>query len=100
MLFVTLDIMESHVYSLHLHVIFEVQKSRIYCWLISKPSDRHDLITRVFKCKLRKLIDLITKCKIFGKVIYWIYSIEWQKKRFTTFSYFNMVRKQSSTRSN
>ncbi|CAI6371072.1 unnamed protein product [Macrosiphum euphorbiae] len=32
---VTLDIMESHVYSLHLHVIFDGQKSPIYCWLIS-----------------------------------------------------------------
>ncbi|CAI6375927.1 unnamed protein product [Macrosiphum euphorbiae] len=45
-----------------------------------QPSDRHDLIARVFKLKLRKLIDLITKCKIFGNVISWVYSIEWQKR--------------------
>jgi len=45
-----------------------------------KSSDRHDLIVRVFKLKLRKLIDLITKCKIFGNVISWVYSIEWQKR--------------------
>lgn len=47
---------------------------------VQQPSDRYDLIARVFKCKLRKLIDLITKCKIFGNVISWVYSIEWQKR--------------------
>ncbi|KAF0712114.1 Uncharacterized protein FWK35_00023214 [Aphis craccivora] len=47
---------------------------------ITQPSDRHDLTARVFKLKLRKLIDLITKCKIFGNVTSWVYSIEWQKR--------------------
>lgn len=43
-------------------------------------SDRHDIIARVFKQKLKKLIDIIAKCEIFGKVRCWMYSIEWQKR--------------------
>jgi len=42
--------------------------------------DRHDLVARVFKCKLKKLKDLITKSNIFGEVVAWVYSIEWQKR--------------------
>lgn len=42
--------------------------------------DRHDLIARIFKQKLNKLMELITKGDIFGKVKYHLYSIEWQKR--------------------
>jgi len=35
---------------------------------------------------------LITKSIIFGEVIAWVYSIEWQKKRITTCSHCNMVK--------
>lgn len=42
--------------------------------------DRHDLIARIFKQKLNKLMDIIIKGQIFGKVKYYLYSIEWQKR--------------------
>lgn len=42
--------------------------------------DRHDIIARVYKQKLYKLIKLITKKHIFGKVKGWMYCIEWQKR--------------------
>lgn len=42
--------------------------------------DRHDVIARVFKQKLRRLIDLIVKYKLFGNIRCWMYSIEWQKR--------------------
>ncbi|GBM24846.1 hypothetical protein AVEN_245083-1 [Araneus ventricosus] len=41
--------------------------------------DRHDLIARVFRQKLIKLIDIITKISIYGEVNSSMYSIEWQK---------------------
>ncbi|XP_031634678.1 uncharacterized protein LOC116347980 [Contarinia nasturtii] len=44
------------------------------------PADRHDIIVRVFKQKLTKLMDVIIKCKIFGEVTCWMYTIEWQKR--------------------
>jgi len=42
--------------------------------------DRHDIVARVFKQKLNKFIQVITKEKIFGDVIAWVYSVEWQKR--------------------
>lgn len=42
--------------------------------------DRHDLIACVFRQKLNKLMNVIIKGKIFGKVKYHLYSIEWQKR--------------------
>lgn len=44
------------------------------------PTDRHDLIARVFKQKLSVLLKLITKCQVFGEVTSWMYTIEWQKR--------------------
>ncbi|XP_055312023.1 uncharacterized protein LOC129574268 [Sitodiplosis mosellana] len=44
------------------------------------PADRHDIIARVFKQKLKSLMDFIIKHKIFGRVRCWMYSIEWQKR--------------------
>jgi hypothetical protein len=45
-----------------------------------KYMDRHDLIARVFRQKLTKLIHIITKSSIFGDARCWMYSIEWQKR--------------------
>ncbi|KAL6742466.1 hypothetical protein Aduo_015614 [Ancylostoma duodenale] len=44
------------------------------------PSDRHDLIARVFKQKLTKFMDVITKSHIYGETRCWLYSVEWQKR--------------------
>lgn len=43
-------------------------------------TDRHDITARVFKQKLKSLMDLITKYEIFGETRCWMYSIEWQKR--------------------
>lgn len=40
------------------------------------PSDRPDLITRVFRLKLRELLDDILKKQVLGKVIGYAYVIE------------------------
>jgi hypothetical protein len=44
------------------------------------PSDRHDLLARVFRQKLIKLVNIITKSHVFGPTRCWMYSIEWQKR--------------------
>jgi hypothetical protein len=44
------------------------------------PTDRHDLTARVFKQKLIKLMDVISKCHIYGESRCWMYSMEWQKR--------------------
>lgn len=44
------------------------------------PSDPHDVTARVFKQKLKSLIDLIVKLRIFKEIKCWMYSIEWQKR--------------------
>lgn len=44
------------------------------------PYERHDIIARVFKQKLTKLINLITKDEIYGPVRCWMYAVEWQKR--------------------
>ena len=41
--------------------------------------DRHDLLARVFRQKLIKLMDAITKGGVFGPTRCWMYLIEWQK---------------------
>ena len=41
---------------------------------------RHDLTARVFRLKLIKLMNLITKSEIFGPVRCYMYTIEWQKR--------------------
>ena len=43
-------------------------------------SDRHDIVARVFRQKQIKFIDAIVKNQIFGAVICWMFSIEWQKR--------------------
>ncbi|XP_063912257.1 uncharacterized protein LOC135129106 [Zophobas morio] len=45
-----------------------------------QPSDRHDFTARVFKQKLIRFMDRITKNHIYGETRCWMYSIEWQKR--------------------
>lgn len=44
------------------------------------PTDRHDITARVFREKVKALMDLIVKLQIFGEVRCYMYSIEWQKR--------------------
>ena len=44
-----------------------------------KPQDRPDLVARVFRQKLKKMMSLIKK-DAFGKLWAWLYSIEYQKR--------------------
>ncbi|GFX74700.1 helitron_like_N domain-containing protein [Trichonephila clavipes] len=42
--------------------------------------DRHDIKARVFRQKLKSLMDFIVKNEVFGSVRYWTYSVVWQKR--------------------
>ena len=41
---------------------------------------RHDITARVFKQKLKSLMNLITHHSVFGETRCWLYSVEWQKR--------------------
>ncbi|GFX16778.1 ATP-dependent DNA helicase [Trichonephila clavipes] len=41
---------------------------------------RHDITARVFKQKLKSLINLIIHHLVFGETSCWLYSVEWQKR--------------------
>ena len=43
-------------------------------------NDRHDIVARVFRQKLLKLIDSIKVYQLFGKIKCYLYTIEWQKR--------------------
>ena len=45
-----------------------------------KSYNRHNLVSRVFHLKLKKMIDLLTKKHIFRPTQAFVYSIEWQKR--------------------
>ncbi|KMQ85421.1 dna helicase, partial [Lasius niger] len=45
-----------------------------------KAHDRHDIIARVFRLEIKKLISLLNKGNLFGKVRCFMYSVEWQKR--------------------
>ncbi|GFV14569.1 hypothetical protein TNCV_3999201 [Trichonephila clavipes] len=45
-----------------------------------KATDRHDIVARVFRSKVQKLMNVVTKGKVFGDVQCHMYSIEWQKR--------------------
>ncbi|GFW47946.1 hypothetical protein TNCV_2401331 [Trichonephila clavipes] len=45
-----------------------------------KATDRHDIVARVFRLKVQKLMNVVTKGKVFGGVKCHMYSIEWQKR--------------------
>lgn len=44
------------------------------------PIDRHDIMARIFKLKLKALMDFIIKIKIFGEMRCYMCSLEWQKR--------------------
>lgn len=44
------------------------------------PIDRHDITARVFRQKLKSLMNLIVKHCVFGETRCWMYSVEWQKR--------------------
>ncbi|AEE09607.1 putative DNA helicase [Cotesia vestalis bracovirus] len=43
-------------------------------------SDRHDITARIFRQKIRSLMNFIVKQRVFGDTRCWMYSIEWQKR--------------------
>ncbi|XP_024888866.1 uncharacterized protein LOC112465530, partial [Temnothorax curvispinosus] len=45
-----------------------------------KSHDRHDIIARVFHLKVKKMMALLKKGDLFGKVTCFMYSVEWQKR--------------------
>ncbi|GFQ98782.1 helitron_like_N domain-containing protein [Trichonephila clavata] len=55
------------------------------------PVDRHDITARVFRQKLKSLMDFMVKHEVFGSVRCWMYSVEWQKKRIATCTYINLA---------
>ncbi|XP_060868885.1 uncharacterized protein LOC132943798 [Metopolophium dirhodum] len=44
------------------------------------PQDRHDIIARVFHQKIKVLMNLIVKHRIFGETQCYMYTVEWQKR--------------------
>ena len=45
-----------------------------------EPQDRPDLVARVYRAKLRSLMDLLTKQKYFGDVAAYVHVTEFQKR--------------------
>uniref|UniRef100_A0A8D9BUG3 Helitron helicase-like domain-containing protein n=1 Tax=Cacopsylla melanoneura TaxID=428564 RepID=A0A8D9BUG3_9HEMI len=45
-----------------------------------KPEDRHDIVSRVFHLKVKKMMDFLIKFKVFGRVQCHMGSLEWQKR--------------------
>ena len=43
------------------------------------PQDRPDIVARVFKLKVQKLLEMLKLEMVFGKAQAWLYLIEWQK---------------------
>ena len=48
--------------------------------LDQKASDRPDLIVRVFRLKLRKLLRDLINCHVLGRLLGYVYTIEFQKR--------------------
>lgn len=44
------------------------------------PSDRPDIVARVFRLKVQALIEDITKRHIFGEAVAYVYTVEYQKR--------------------
>ena len=44
------------------------------------PRDRPDIVARVFRLKVQKLLEMLKSEMVFGKAQAWLYSIEWQKR--------------------
>lgn len=46
----------------------------------TKYYDRHDIVARVFNGKVKKMMELLVKKRLYGQVLAHMYSIEWQKR--------------------
>lgn len=55
----------------------EIEKELLYS---QTPVDRHDITARVFKQKLKSLMNFLIKHCVYGRVRCWMYSVEWQKR--------------------
>ncbi|XP_050675973.1 uncharacterized protein LOC126972914 [Leptidea sinapis] len=42
--------------------------------------DRHDVVARIFRLKVKKLMDVINKGRVFREARCFMYSVEWQKR--------------------
>ena len=60
--------------------------------------DRHDIVARVFHLKLKKLLHILIKDKVFGSVKCQHVHSGMAKKRVASCPSFNVVRYQNSTR--
>lgn len=56
------------------------QEIKTYLLPGQSPHDRPDLTARIFKQKLIKMMNVMTKSQIFGEVRCHMYTIEWQKR--------------------
>ena len=43
--------------------------------------DRPDICARVFKAKLKGMMDKLIKERLLGEIVYFVYTIEWQKRK-------------------
>ena len=50
------------------------------CAMGRKGRDRIDVVTRVFKLKLKELLVDVVNKGMLGKVAAWMYTVEWQKR--------------------
>lgn len=55
----------------------EIQENLLYN---QQPTDRHDIVSRVFNQKQKQLMELIKTSHVFGETVAWLYTIEWQKR--------------------
>ena len=44
------------------------------------PQDRPDIVARIFRLKVQKLLEMLKSEMVFGKPQAWLYSTEWQKR--------------------
>ncbi|XP_016490183.1 uncharacterized protein LOC107809981 isoform X1 [Nicotiana tabacum] len=51
-----------------------------YLWTIDEAQNRPDLISRVFRAKVEELKTYISKRNIFGKIVAFMYTVEFQKR--------------------
>lgn len=49
-------------------------------WPGETVADRPDLVARVFHCKLKELLRLLTKDSFLGKAVAWTWVVEFQKR--------------------
>ena len=71
--------LEDQISLLHSHVNPEWPEIKNKLLPDQKSYDRHDLVSRVFHLKLKKIIELLKKKHIFGSTEAFVYRVEWQK---------------------